>query len=358
MPTPETSFDPFGLPYPEVERRVLALGGAKVHALRWFRTLHRTGSADPALVFELGRTLSARLEQAVRPALPTVEERRQSTDGTVKLRLRLTDGAQVESVLIPDRPRLTLCVSSQAGCAVGCRFCATGTLGLTRNLTAGEIVGQLIAARNPAEECGLGRITNLVFMGMGEPLQNWPAVRDAVEVFHAPNAHNLSRHKMTISTSGILPRLAGVVCEARTGLALSLHATTDEERQALIPLNRAWPIAALMAELKRLALHHGGRTMIQYLLLEGVNDSPRHARELWDWVRNFPCHINILQYNPVPGLPYGRPGAEAVARFKGLLLKGGARVYHRESRGRDIAGACGQLALVGAAAPDGPPAPP
>ncbi|HEX7927008.1 MAG TPA: hypothetical protein VF678_05405, partial [bacterium] len=216
---------------------------------------------------------------------------------------------------------------------------------LTRNLGAGEIVGQLIAARAVATEAGLGAITNVVFMGMGEPLQNWPAVRDAVEVLHAPNAHNLSRHKMTISTSGILPRLEGVVCEARTGLALSLHATRDEEREALIPLNKAYPIAALMAELKRLALHHGGRTMIQYLLLEGVNDSPRHADELWDWVHDFPCHINILQFNPVPGVPYGRPSQEAVGRFKALLMQHGARVYHRESRGRDIAGACGQLAL-------------
>jgi 23S rRNA (adenine2503-C2)-methyltransferase len=167
-----------------------------------------------------------------------------------------------------------------------------------------------------------------------------------VEVFHASNAHQLSRHKMTISTSGILPRLADVVCRARTGLALSLHATRDEERSALIPLNRAYPIAALVAELKRLALHHGGRTMIQYLLIEGENDSPRHARELWDWVRTFPCHINLLQYNPVPGLAYRRPGEETVRRFKADLLAFGARVYHRESRGGDIAGACGQLALM------------
>ena len=345
----DATFDPFALPYPALEQRVLALGGAPVHAMRWFRALHRSGDPDPGHAFELGRTLSTRLEQAVAPRLPVIEEQQTSADGTIKLRLRLLDGEQVESVLIPDAPRLTLCVSSQAGCGVGCRFCATGTLGLTRNLGAGEIVGQLIAARGVAKAAGLGAITNVVFMGMGEPLQNWPAVRDAVEVLHAPNAHNLSRHKMTISTSGILPRLAGVVCEARTGLALSLHATTDAEREALIPLNKAYPIAALMAELKRLALHHGGRTMIQYLLLEGVNDSPRHADELWAWVHDFPCHINLLQFNPVPGLPYGRPRQEAVTRFKGLLMGRGARVYHRESRGRDIAGACGQLALRGAA---------
>lgn len=348
MAAPQRSpapFDPFGLPYPALEQRVLALGGAPVHALRWFRTLHRTGSADPARARELGRALTARLEQAAAPRLPVLELGRRGEDGTIKLRLRLVDGARVESVLIPDGARLTLCVSSQAGCAVGCRFCATAALGLARNLAAGEIVGQFIAARQAAAQAGLGCITNVVFMGMGEPLANWPAVRDAVEVLHAPNAHNLSRHKITISTSGVLPRLADVVCQARTGLALSLHATRDEEREALIPLNRTWPIAALMAELKRLALHHGGRIMIQYLLLEGENDTSRHARELWAWVRDFPCHINLLQYNPVPGLTYRRPGAATVVRFKGLLMKLGARVYHRESRGGDIAGACGQLAL-------------
>jgi 23S rRNA (adenine2503-C2)-methyltransferase len=357
---PVDTFDPFGLPYPALERRVLALGGAPVHALRWFRALHRAGVADPRGVFELGRALTARLEHAIRPRLPVVEACLRGADGTLKLGLRLTDGVRVESVLIPDGRRLTLCVSSQAGCAVGCGFCATGRQGLTRNLSAGEIVGQFIAARTAwatapgtAGEApggrdpgaaGAGRITNLVFMGMGEPLRNWPAVRAAVEILHAPNGHNFSRDKITISTSGILPRLADVVLRARTGLALSLHATRDEERSRLIPVNRVYPLAEVMAELKRLALHHGGRTMIQYLLLEGENDSPRHARELWDWVRDFPCHINLLQYNPVPGLDYRRPGLETVRRFKTELLALGARVYHRESRGGDIAGACGQLA--------------
>jgi len=341
-------FDPFGMPYPALERRVLEMGGAPVHAMRWFRSLHRSGDPHPGRAFEMGRQLSARLEQALRPSLPVLEEGLRSGDGTLKLRLRLADGQRVESVLIPDGPRTTLCVSSQAGCAVGCRFCATASLGLARNLTAGEIVGQLIAARAAAPE----RITNLVFMGMGEPLLNWGAVSAAVEIFHASNAHNLSRHKMTISTSGILPRLEDVVCRARTGLALSLHATRDEERSALIPLNRVYPIAALIAELKRLARDHGGRTMIQYLLIEGENDSPRHARELWQWVHDFPCHINLLQYNPVPGLPYRRPDLDSVRRFKTELLARGARVYHRESRGSDIAGACGQLALL-----NSPPAP-
>jgi 23S rRNA (adenine2503-C2)-methyltransferase len=340
----EGAFDPFSLPFPALEARVTALGGAQLHALRWFRTLHRTGDADPARAPELGRALTARLQQVIRPKLPILDACHISEDGTIKLRARLADGERIESVLIPDGPRMTLCVSSQAGCAVGCRFCATGTLGLTRNLSAGEIVGQAILARAHAPR----PVTNVVFMGMGEPLQNWPAVRDAVDLLNAPNAYNLSRHKITISTSGVLPRLEAVVRQARTGLALSLHATEDAERTEIIPLNRAYPLAALMAELKRLALDHGARIMIQYVLLAGRNDTPAHARRLWEWTRGWPCHINLLDFNPVPGLPFERPAPEVTRRFKAELLALGTRVYHRESRGRDIQGACGQLANAGA----------
>jgi 23S rRNA (adenine2503-C2)-methyltransferase len=343
---PASIFDPYALPYPRLEARVVALGGAPVHALRWFRSLHRSGNPDPALVPQLGRRLAAELRAAMAPRLPDIAQVQTSSDGTVKLGLRLHDGEAIESVLIPDGARLTLCVSSQAGCAVGCGFCATGRLGLVRNLSAGEIVGQVVRAREHASAAGLGPLTNIVFMGMGEPLQNWPAVRDAVELLNAPNAYNFSRHKITVSTSGVLPRLEAVVREARTDLAFSMHATDDAGRSESIPLNRAYPLADVIAELKRLALHHGARIMVQYLLLAGRNDSPRHARELWSWLENWPCHINLLEYNPVAGLPYARPNSEVTARFKAELLALGARVYHRESRGRDIAGACGQLANV------------
>ncbi len=354
LTNPRDSFDPFGLPYPQLEALVRRLGGAPVHAQRWFRALHRTGAAEPDPALQLSRRLTRALRERMRPCLPVLAERQHSADGTLKLRVRLTDGAEVETVLIPDalvpdRPRrggerLTLCLSSQAGCALGCRFCATGLLGLRRNLAAGEIVGQLLLARAEAQRAGLGAITNLVFMGMGEPLHNWPAVRDAVEILHAPNGHNFSRHKITISTSGVLPRLEDVVLHARTGLALSLHGTREDERTALMPLHRAWPLAGLMAELRRLALHHGARIMIQYLLLAGENDSPRHAEELWAWLRDWPCHVNLLEYNAVPGLPFRRTHPEAAQRFKTLLLERGLRVNHRASRGLDIAGACGQLA--------------
>lgn len=344
LETPSTTagtFDPADLPYAALEARVLALGGRPVHALRWFRALHRHGVADPAGVPELGRALTARLWAAVAHRPLRLEATRRAADATVKLRLGLHDGLAVESVLIPDGRRLTLCLSTQAGCAVGCGFCATGTMGLARNLTPGEIVGQYQHARAVAER----PITNLVFMGMGEPLHNWPAVRTALGLFTDHNAYGLSRWKITVSTSGVLPRMASVVQEGRVALALSLHGTRDEERSALIPLNRRWPIAALVGELRRLALEADAITMVQYLLLGGRNDSPAHAAELAALLGDFPCHVNLLTYNPTPGLPFEPPAAKRVAAFKDVLRQSGLRVAHRESRGDDIAGACGQLAL-------------
>jgi 23S rRNA (adenine2503-C2)-methyltransferase len=335
-------FDPDSLPYLELEARVTALGGAPEHALRWYRNLHRAGLSDPGAAHELGTRLTTRLAAAARPARLELEANSLAGDGTRKLRFRLADGARIESVLIPDKARLTLCLSSQAGCGLGCAFCATAALRLVRNLTAGEIVGQVLAARRLAQ----GPITNLVFMGMGEPLHNWPAVRGAIRILTDPNAHMYSRHRITVSTVGVLPRLADVIRETGVGLALSLHATDDEARNALIPLNRRYPIAALLAELGRLAREEKARVMIQYLLLAGSNDSPAHARRLWELVRGFPCHVNLLTYNPVPGLAYRPPTPRAVRAFKAELLERGVRVYHRQSRGADIAAACGQLALT------------
>lgn len=364
MPEP-AFFDPYALPYPMLEARVQALGGAPLHALRWFRRLHRQGESDPARAPQLGRALTARLREAARPSALVLQRELPAMDGTRKLTFRLGDGARIESVLIPDKARLTLCLSSQAGCAVGCAFCATAAMGPGRNLSAGEIVGQLLAARalcsgtagagNGASEPATSEpatsgttparpITNLVFMGMGEPLHNWPAVRDAIRIFTDVNGHAFSRQRITVSTAGVLPRMADVIRETGVGLALSLHGTEEQARSALIPLNRKYSIAALLEELARLAREEKARIMIQYLLLEGLNDSVRHARRLWELVGGFPCHINLLTCNAVPGLPYRAPPAEAVGCFKAELLRRGARVYHRESRGADISAACGQLA--------------
>ncbi len=361
-------FDPFSLPYPRLEARVTALGGAPLHALRWFRRLHRQGEPDPARTPELGRALTARLQATARPAQVVLEAEIPAPDGTRKFRYRLTDGARIESVLIPDKARLTLCLSSQAGCAVGCAFCATAAMGPGRNLSTGEIVAQLLAAREAAAaefrtdgaedaggiaagtaangfRAGTGRgITNLVLMGMGEPLHNWPAVRDAIRIFTDVNGHAFSRQRITVSTSGVLPRMADVIRETGVGLALSLHATDEETRTRLIPLNQRYPMTTLLAEAARLAREEKARIMIQYLLLEGLNDSPAHAQRLGELVSGFPCHVNLLTCNPVPGLPFRPPSADAVRLFKAALLRRGLRVYHRESRGAEVGAACGQLA--------------
>ena len=334
-------FDPYSLTCPQLSDHVMALGGKPVHARRWFRALHRTEETDPGRVPDLGIALADRLRAVMRPARPTLAARLDSPDGTVKLRVNLADGHAVETVLIPEGDRLTLCLSAQAGCAVGCGFCATATLGLARNLTTGEIVGQWHLARGEAAR----PITNVVFMGMGEPLHNWSAVRDAIAIFNDQAAWGLSRHRITVSTSGVLPRMALPIRESGVALALSLHHTRQEERAALIPLSRRYPLPELISELRRLALEEQAVIMVQYLLLGGQNDSLTHADELAGLLGDFPCHVNLLTYNTVPGLPYGSPEPQVVAAFRDRLRGVGIRVGLRESRGGDIAGACGQLAL-------------
>ncbi|MDH4247101.1 MAG: 23S rRNA (adenine(2503)-C(2))-methyltransferase RlmN [Deltaproteobacteria bacterium] len=340
LETLEGGFDPFSLPYLALEERVVALGGSPVHARGWFRALHRTGEADPGQVPNLGVALAVRLRAALRPALPRLSHQVTSPDGTIKLRLELADGLAVEAVLIPEGERLTLCLSAQAGCAVGCGFCATATLGLARNLSAGEIVGQWRLARKVAER----PITNVVFMGMGEPLHNWFAVRDAIAIFNDQAVWGLSRRRITVSTSGVLPRMAAPIRDAGVALALSLHHTRQEERAALIPLARRYPLPELMAELRRLVQEERAVVMVQYLLLKGENDSLDHADELAALTGGFPCHVNLLTYNAVPGLPFDSSEPQTLLEFRNRLRAAGIHVGLRQSRGGDIASACGQLA--------------
>ena len=341
---PTHPVDPFSLTFEQLEALVRSLGGQRSHALRWFRHLQRTGEPSPQALPHLGRALTSRLEALTAPSRVQLQLVQAGADGTRKLQFLLADGALVEAVLIPDKSRMTLCLSSQAGCAMGCRFCATASMGLRRNLTAGEIMGQFRLARAQAQE----GVSNIVFMGMGEPLHNWPAVRDAIAILKDPNGINFSRRRITVSTCGVVPRMEAVVREARVGLAISLHATEDAARTDLIPLNQRWPMTQVLSEARRLALEHDGTVMIQYLLLAGKNDSISHARQLAELVADFPCHVNLLTYNPVSGLPFHTPTREALQAFKSELLGRGIRVYHRESRGVDVNGACGQLALVSA----------
>jgi 23S rRNA (adenine2503-C2)-methyltransferase len=275
----------------------------------------------------------------------------------VKGRLHARDGAVVESVLIPEDERTTLCVSTQVGCPLECSFCATGALGFTRNLSTAEILDQVCRMREALEPGR--RITNLVFMGMGEPLLNLPAVLEAIRTLVHPKGFALAPRRVTVSTVGVVPRLETLLAETRVNLAVSLHAADDRLRDALVPLNRSFPLDVLLGAL-RASPHVTPRRPVffEVTLLAGVNDAPEHARAIAERVRGIPCKVNVIPMNAHPDSPYRPPAPETTDRFTAELAGAGLRVTLRRSRGADIAAACGQLAGRGAwsgRSPDSPP---
>jgi len=266
-----------------------------------------------------------------------------STDGTAKLLLRAMDGAQIEAVLIPEERRQTLCISTQVGCPLTCSFCATGALGFTRNLRASEIVDQVLLARKQLAPDEI--LSNLVFMGMGEPLLNLPAVSEAIRLFTDPKGFGMAPRRITVSTVGVLPQIAPLLEVAPIHLAVSLHATTDEVRDVLVPLNKRYPIAALLETLREEPLINRRRPVFfEYTLMEGVNDSVEDARRLPKLIEGIASKVNVIPMNPHPDAPYKPPPPEVVDRFTATLHEAGIRVTLRRDRGRDIDAACGQLA--------------
>lgn len=269
----------------------------------------------------------------------------ESRDGTRKLLFQLDDRAAIESVLIPDPPRLTLCISSQAGCGMGCAFCATARLGLLRNLNATEIVGQVLAAQGalrPEE-----RISNVVFMGMGEPLANYDALVQAIEILTAEWGLGLSARRMTVSTVGLVPAMERLVTDTAVNLAVSLTATTDEQRECLMPINRRYPLEALVAMCRALPIPHRRRITFEYVMLAGINDSVDDARRLVRLLHGIRAKVNLIPFNPFPGAGFAGSPAADIVRFQECLLGGGVHATIRHSRGCDIQAACGQLALAG-----------
>jgi 23S rRNA (adenine2503-C2)-methyltransferase len=267
-----------------------------------------------------------------------------SSDDTRKLLFRLDGDAAIESVLIPDPPRLTLCISSQAGCGMGCTFCATARLGLLRNLTATEIVGQVLAAQ---EQLHAGeRISNLVFMGMGEPLANYDALVQAIEILTADWGVGLSGRRITVSTVGLVPQMQRLVTETPVQLAVSLTATTDAQREALMPINRRYPLETLLAMCRALPIPERRRITFEYVLLAGVNDSLGDADRLARLLRGIRAKVNLIPFNPFAEVSYERPSDTRVRAFQERLLSHGLNATVRRSRGRDIQAACGQLALA------------
>ncbi len=267
-----------------------------------------------------------------------------STDGTRKLALTTHEGHRIESVIIPEARRNTLCISTQVGCPLACDFCATGTMGLTRNLTTAEIVDQVCRAKSClGDEDGV--ISNVVFMGMGEPLLNLAAVKESIDIMTDPRGMALAPRRITVSTAGVVPRISELIAIAPINLAVSLHATTNEVRDVLVPVNRRFPLEVLLETLRTDPNVHKKRPVFfEYTLLEGMNDSLEDADRLPELVRGIPCKINLIPANPHPGSRYRAPEQEVMDRFAARVHERGMRVTLRRSRGTDIAAACGQLA--------------
>jgi 23S rRNA (adenine2503-C2)-methyltransferase len=310
--------------------------------------LYQRGVDDLAAMTDLGVELRGRLaEQWETRALEVVKVDR-SADGTVKAMLEARDGVRIESVLIPEQDRTTLCVSTQHGCPLACSFCATGALGFGRNLSTAEIVDQVCRMRELLEPGR--RISNLVFMGMGEPLLNLPAVLPAVRLLVHPKAFAMAPRRVTVSTVGIVPRIGELLRSVPVNLAVSLHASRDEVRDRLVPLNRRFPLASLLGELRSLECVSPRRPVFfEYTLIEGVNDSREDARRLAPLLRRIPSKLNLIPMNPHPDSPYRPPSEPVIDAFLREVAASGLRVTLRRSRGSDIQAACGQLALRGAA---------
>ena len=294
------------------------------------------------------RNIPAALREALATAAPLtlLEPTRILTadDGeTVKILYRTGDGQLLETVLMLYPDRATLCVSCQVGCAVGCAFCATGLMGLARNLSAGEMVAQVAGAARAARERGR-RLTNIVMMGMGEPLQNYAETMRFIGIIHDPAGLDIGARRITVSTSGIVPKIDALAEEPyQLNLAVSLHAPDDELRSQLVPINRRYPVAVLMDAVDRYIAKTGRRVSFEYALMRGVNDSDETARELAALLRGRLCHVNLIPLNPVDVLPYERPDPAGIERFAAILREAGIPTTVRYSRGLDIDAACGQL---------------
>jgi 23S rRNA (adenine2503-C2)-methyltransferase len=344
----------------ELRELVARAGEPPFRAEQVFRWLHGPGAGgmggvrNPLAPSTVPRALRDALLASAPLAPLVLDETIESADGTRKFRFLTHDGRAIETVLIPDdkqeRSKLTLCISCQVGCAWGCAFCATATLGFTRNLTAGEMVEQLYWAIESAGQ----KPTNIVFMGMGEPLHNLDQVKSALSIIEHPWGAGMSPRRLTVSTSGVV---TGIDLLAKVtplpNLAISLNATTDEVRDQLMPVNRRWNLTALLAAARRFPLGHHRRVTFEYVLFAGINDSDMDAARIPRLLANIPSKVNLIPWNPVPGLPYKRPSEARILAFQNLVRKPDLPVYIRTPRGDDAAAACGQLAARTREAPAG-----
>lgn len=324
------------------------LGEKPFRAEQILRWLYHQGELDFSQMTNLARPLRERLAECADVRMPAVSDVQDSADGTRKWLFGLDGGNQIEAVFIPEDDRNTLCISTQVGCALDCSFCATARSGFNRNLTTAEIVGQLWLANqsllhdHPKGERG---ISNVVLMGMGEPLLNMKAVVPALNLMVDDLAFGLSKRHVTVSTSGVVPKMDRLREQVDVSLAVSLHAPNDELRDELVPLNRSHPIADLMAACRRwVDATRRRHVMFEYVMLADVNDQPKHARQLASLVGDLPCKVNLIPFNPFDGAGYRRSSQEAIDRFQRILMERGIFTITRRTRGEDIDAACGQLA--------------
>lgn len=326
----------------EMERALAEMGVPRFHGRQIFHWIHRRGVTDFECMTDLGQSLRRQLAERFTIGTPAVDSRQTSTDGTTKFLLRLGDGRHIEAVYIPDTPAQTFCVSTQVGCAMACAFCLTGKMGLVRNLSAGEIAGQV---RVLAHETGLANtVFNIVLMGMGEPLHNYDATMKALAMIADDQGLGVHPRRVTLSTVGILPALERLAQEPlMPNLAISLHATTDADRTRLVPVNRKYHLSDLIEACKRFPLSKRRRITFEYVLLDGVNDTPEDAHRLAKLLSGIKAKVNLLPLNAAPGIEFARPSDERVNTFARILAGRDLTVSVRRSRGRDIRAACGQL---------------
>ena len=330
----------------ELERALESHGQARFHARQIFRWIYAKGESDFEKMTDLSKPLRADLVAHFRVATPVVITKDVSSDGTVKFLLGLEDGRRIESVFIPDTPSQTFCISTQVGCAMKCGFCLTGKMGLVRNLTPGEIAGQV---RVLAGELGLRDTKfNIVLMGMGEPLHNYDNTMKALRMLNDEHGLAVSPRRVTLSTVGVLPALERLADEPlMPNLAISLHATTEDQREALVPVNRKYGLIDILEAAKNFPARRRNRITFEYVLLRGVNDTPEDARRLVRLLGNIRCKINLIPLNEAAGIAFERPSDDRVDAFARILAKAGLIVSVRKSRGRDIRAACGQLIVEG-----------
>ena len=324
----------------ELEEYVSGIGEKPYRAAQIAQWVYKRGVTAFEEMTDLSLSMRETLSSSATLSAIELDGRLVSSDGTEKFLFSLGDGHRVESVLIPDSRRNTLCISTQVGCLMGCTFCLTGTIGKSRDLKPAEIVNQYLAVRDLTS----GRVSNIVFMGMGEPLENFEATVTAIEILTHPKFIAFSPKKITVSTSGLVPKIKELGERVSVNLSISLNAPNDEIRTRLMPINRKYPLRELIAASKLYPTPKRKRVTFEYVLLRDVNDSTKEAKELAQLLRGVKCMVNLIPFNEAPGLEYATPEPERVLSFQRILIDSGLHVFIRKSRGRDIMGACGQLA--------------